>query len=113
MVGQKGQESKGRKIGGQVFFAVAIVVFPMVSLVFEGVERFVLDFPPCAGNGDQFAGILLIDFQVGDSCVHKEQFPVAGVHVDVFKEAYLEVLVLPVEDRVIGEADGTKPAKTV
>ena len=55
---QVGEEDQGRQYGGQVLFAMAIIVFEVVALGLEGIVVFVLDFPAAAAGSDQRDHIL-------------------------------------------------------
>ena len=53
----EGQQVQGGKHGGKVLLAVPEIVFQVVALGLQGVERLVFDLPACPATGGQFATV--------------------------------------------------------
>ena len=81
----------------EVVFAVAEIVFEIVPLRFQGVERLVLDFPPCSSGGGEVLDVVGVDRQVGNEAVARGDLAI-GVADDDFQPIDVE--------RVLAVADG-------
>ena len=53
----------------EVVFPVAEIVFEIVPLRLQGVERLVLDFPPRPSGGGEVLDVVGVDRQIGDEAV--------------------------------------------
>ena len=53
----------------EVVFSVAEIVLEIVPLGFQGVESFVLDFPPRPSGGGEVLDVVGVDWQIGDEAV--------------------------------------------
>ena len=62
----KSEEVERGERHGQIALAMAEVVFKLVAVVFQDVEAFVLDLPPCAAADGDLGGVALSDRQRGD-----------------------------------------------
>ena len=90
---QKSQHRQQGKVGGQVFFAVAVIVLQVVALVFEGVERFVLDFPTRTCYGYHFLYIILAYGQIGDPTTVVKHFAGLRIGFGIFQVIDFQFLV--------------------
>ncbi|MGM0611783.1 MAG: hypothetical protein ACQES5_11985 [Thermodesulfobacteriota bacterium] len=50
LVDKKCQQNKLEKIERRILNAMAVIVLSVVSLIFQGIEIFVFDFPPAAAT---------------------------------------------------------------
>jgi len=66
LVSQKGEYHEGEEGQAQKLFAEAEVVLEVISLVFEGVEGFVLNFPTGAAAPHDVIDIVPRDGEVGN-----------------------------------------------
>ncbi len=87
-VHQEGEDVQRGEHGAEVFLPVPEVVLEMVSLRFERVVVFVLDFPSAAPTFGQSHRILFRDFTIRDECVFVGLF--FPLHDGVFDPIYAE-----------------------
>ena len=81
----KGQQVEHEKDHGQVALSVTEVVLNVIALVFQGVESFVFDFPPCPAAFNHGNHIIFINMNIGNSAIFIVDF--AGFRYDpVLKE---------------------------
>ena len=59
MPGEGEQVERGER-HGQIALAMPEVVFELVAVVFQDVEAFVLDLPPCAAADGDLGGVALV-----------------------------------------------------
>src|SRR3979411_2017446 len=65
----EGKQIEGNQNTGEGFLAVSKVVFEIISVGLEHVERLVLDLPPGASAGGQFGDGIGGDREIGDEAV--------------------------------------------
>jgi len=63
---------------------MAVIVLSVVPLIFQGIEKFVFNFPSGAASNDEDVDIFLIDRDIGDPTGMKVFF--AGIHDGVIKK---------------------------
>ncbi len=66
LMDKKCQQNKQEKIERRILSSMAVIVLCVVSLVFEGIEIFVFNFPPGATSNNEDFNIVLIDRDIGD-----------------------------------------------
>ena len=76
---------------------MAEIVFEIIPLRLQGVERLVLDFPPRSSGGGEVLDVVGVDWQIGDEAVAISDFAV-GIADDDFQPIDVE--------RVLAVANG-------
>ena len=79
LVHQESQHHQHGKHHRQVLRAVTKVVFKMVALVLQRVERFVFDLPTRTPTSDQMTRVVRSDRQIGDPTEAFANLAVSGV----------------------------------
>jgi hypothetical protein len=64
LVDQKHQHHQHGKHHGEMLLAMAVVVFKIIPLVFQRIERFVFDLPPGASSPHEVKDVALAHAQV-------------------------------------------------
>ena len=64
LVDEKGQHHQCSEYHGQVLLAVSVVMFKMISLILQGVERLIFDLPPCPSTTHDRENIQLGDGEI-------------------------------------------------
>jgi len=75
LMDEEGQEVEDKKVHGQELLSVAIVMFNLVALIFQGIEGFVFDFPAGASAFNQVLNIVSGNREIGYPTVMVGGFP--------------------------------------
>ena len=65
----KGKEIKDKKIHGKILLPVPVVMLNMITLVFQGIESLVFDFPTSATASNQHHDIIAVNSDVRNPAV--------------------------------------------
>lgn len=102
LVNQKGEHHDGKEGQAQILLAEAKVVLEVISLILEGVEGFVFDFPAGAPAPHDVVDIVLGQGEVGNPT---EVLGLLAVILPVFQDVDEEVFVGFIERETVGEPE--------
>ena len=66
LVDKKCQQNKQEKVERGILRAMTVIVLSVVSMIFQGIEIFVFDFPPAAATNNKGFDIVLLDWDISD-----------------------------------------------
>ena len=75
---------------------MAVVVFHVVALIFQGVEGFILNFPPASAYGYQFFSIAFICRDIGNPTTFVNGFTTLYLCLFILEIVDVDILVLSI-----------------
>ncbi len=98
LVDQKGKHHQYGKVDGEVLFAMPVVMFKMIALIFEGVEGFIFNLPTRPSTFHYDADIPFFQGEIGNPA--KMAYFVA-VDFPVFQKVNQYILIALVQGNLI------------
>jgi len=78
-MGQKCEQIERKKRGRQMVVPMTKIMFQRVTLIFEPIDGFIFDFPPCATQMTSRGDVLRSQPMVGHPGVEKKRLPTLGI----------------------------------
>ena len=66
---EEGKDIEHEEVHGEVFRAMAVVMIDILTMVRDGIEDLILDYPPGPSDADQFPHVLVVEGKVGDPAI--------------------------------------------